>query len=227
MPTKRLCSVDGCDKPVFCRNQCSKHYDRWRRSRPAETCSIETCRKPAKAGNNLCYAHARKKWRYGDPLAGRENGAPTEFYLDALKFEGDDCLLWPFSKSADGYARYRPRTDTRTQMLSRRICEDVYGDPPTPKHEAAHSCGKGSDGCINPNHLRWATPTENCADRITHGTANRGEKLWSNKLTAQDVIDVRKLMETMPCTHIARLYGVSNTAIYSIKRRINWDWLKG
>lgn len=33
------------------------------------------------------------------------------------------------------------------------MCELVYGKPPMPKHQAAHNCGKGNLGCINPKHL--------------------------------------------------------------------------
>lgn len=36
------------------------------------------------------------------------------------------------------------------------------GPPPTPKHEAGHTCPDGeNDLCVNPYHLEWMTRTEN------------------------------------------------------------------
>lgn len=226
MAETRVCSIEGCGKPIFCRDQCSKHYDRWRRARPPKTCSVESCQKPAKTGNKLCHAHARKKWKYGDPLAGRTNGAPKRLYLKALTYEGEDCLIWPFGKNADGYAIYRPKHDDRTQILSRRICEDIHGEAPTPEHQAAHSCGNGHKGCINKTHVRWATPKENCQEKIVHGTTNRGQKCHSNKLSPDDVRRIRKLLLTTPATAIAHSYGVGKSTIYGIKHGKNWAWLE-
>lgn len=225
MAIPRICSVEGCDKPVFSRNQCAKHYDQWRRARPAKICLIETCQKPAKTGNKLCHAHARKKWKYGDPLAGRENGEPTQFYLEALKFDGDDCLIWPFSKNADGYATYKLRDDGRTQILSRRICEDIHGPAPHPDSQAAHSCGKGHEGCISQKHVGWSTPKQNVNDQRRHGTLARGRKKATALLTEDQVREIRNL-RSLGGPAVARMYNVSNTAIYSIWNGRKWTWLK-
>lgn len=80
-------------------------------------------------------------------------------------------------------AHYRGRGDTlgaaqinlggRSVIVARMVCEEVNGPPPTPAHQAAHSCGKGHLGCITPQHLRWATQVENEADKLIHGTHNR------------------------------------------------------
>lgn len=83
-------------------------------------------------------------------------------------YTGDDCLLWPFSKSNKGYGTINH--DGRNLTVSRFLCAEVNGPPPTPDHVAAHSCGRGHTGCVNPRHLRWATRTENEADKIIHGT---------------------------------------------------------
>jgi hypothetical protein len=40
------------------------------------------------------------------------------------------------------------------------------GPPPTPDHEAAHSCPDGENSlCVNPTHLYWATREENEQDK--------------------------------------------------------------
>lgn len=85
-----------------------------------------------------------------------------------MAYEGDDCLTWPFLKSPRGYARMH--VNGRDKRVSRLVCEEAYGTPPTPDHHAAHSCGKGHLACVTKRHLRWATPVENAADKIIHGT---------------------------------------------------------
>ena len=53
----------------------------------------------------------------------------------------------------------------RRQSAHRAMCELVHGPAPTPKHQAAHSCHRGCDGCVLPQHLHWATDAENRAER--------------------------------------------------------------
>jgi DNA-binding transcriptional regulator YiaG len=55
----------------------------------------------------------------------------------------------------------------------RFMCELVHGSPPTPRHQAAHSCNVRS--CINHRHLSWKTQAENEADKKIHGTAGRAK----------------------------------------------------
>jgi hypothetical protein len=108
---------------------------------------------------------------------------------------------------------------------ARVVCILVYGDPPTPNHEAAHSCGNGHLGCFNPDHLRWATVAENMQDKIDHGRSCRGELHSRNKLTETDVRAIRELGRTMLQRDIAALYSVTTTHIGYILSRKTWAWL--
>jgi hypothetical protein len=61
-------------------------------------------------------------------------------------------------------------------------------------------CPKGLEGCHNDgntlnnhiNNLRWDTPKNNHADKVRHGTTNRGERCGTAKLTLEQV---RAIME--------------------------------
>lgn len=108
---------------------------------------------------------------------------------------------------------------------SRVMCMASHGEPPSDTHEAAHSCGNGNKGCVNPKHLYWATPTENQTDRVLHGTSNRGSAQWNSKLKIEDVLHIRELLLTTSQKEIATLYGVSQSAINNIKTRKSWAWL--
>lgn len=73
------------------------------------------------------------------------------------------CYLWHGSTSRGmGYVKI----NKKMKVISRLVCEEAYGEPETPKHEAAHATPNGCVGgvCINPGHLRWATRSENQLD---------------------------------------------------------------
>ena len=96
----------------------------------------------------------------------------------ALNHSSDACLLWPFTKMAKGYGRYRCK-ELGTNSAHRVVCILAHGKPPTLKHQVAHSCG--NPACVSPKHLRWATCRENLSDRAGHGTLVKGDKHHNTK----------------------------------------------
>ena len=186
-------------------------------------CKAQQCSKPIKA-LGLCSMHYKRWSQYGDLNGDRTpKGAPWKWLQDRVGFDGDDCLIWPFNRPKDGYGRIMILR--RCKLAHRVMCEIVHGDPPTLRHEAAHSCGRGRLGCVNPKHLRWATPEENQADRISHGTSNRGERHGSAVLDEKQVRQIRKMKGDVSQKDIAAAFGVSRTAIRLIHNRETWGWL--
>lgn len=188
-------------------------------------CSVDGCGKPCKS-RERCAAHHWRWRKHGDPLGGRstERGDLPAFLVKALVAETDDCIFWPYTRGSNGYGIIR--IDGRRKVVSRIVCERAHGDPPTLKHQAAHSCGRGHEGCINPRHLRWATRIENEADKLIHGTHRRGQRQHSAKLTEFDVIDIRRRAaagETQRA--IASEFGVGQQTVSGIVRREKWAWL--
>lgn len=144
-----------------------------------------------------------------------------QFITDVvLEWDSDDCLPWPFYRNAGGYGRFR--SGGVKHIASRFVCELFWGKPPTPKHEAAHSCGNGNEGCVNPWHLSWKTLAENQQDRATHGTDNGGERNGRVILTENDVRCIRALRGTMLQKDIALMFGVSPRTISNIMHYEIW-----
>lgn len=184
-------------------------------------CSIPDCNKSAKR-RGWCNAHYKRWLRHGDPVAGRTpNGDVRRFLKAALSYEGDDCLFWPYARCRKGYARIN--MSGQSQVASHVVCKEAHGDPPTPLHEAAHSCGNGNLGCVNPRHLSWKTPAANNADKIEHGTLIRGEQHPFAKLTEDTVRMIYH--DERPYPAIAAAHNISVPTIYDIKRRRSWSWL--
>ena len=102
-----------------------------------------------------------------------------------LPYTGDDCLKWPFGGIRAGYGQLN--TGGRQQYVHALACESTYGPAPTPNHVASHNCGKGHEGCCNPRHMAWKTRAEDAADRLVHGTHNRGDRHYSRRKLASAI----------------------------------------
>lgn len=120
---------------------------------------------------------------------------------------GDACLIWPFSLNTNGYGHLKePGSTNKTVYAHRLMCQLVNGEPPTPEHEATHSCGRGHSGCVSPVHLSWKTTSENGIERRQHGTTPRTNK---QKLTIAQRLEIRALKGTKSQPEIAALYDIT------------------
>lgn len=235
-PPRGTCCIDGCDRPHYARGYCKHHYERLMRSghptdagrnKPGGPCLVDGCPRSS-VTMNYCNRHYLKFRKYGDAtftkMSQAEKGEPERFFREVvMTYDGDDCLTWPFAENGAGYGllfRYG-----RNQLVSRLVCEEVNGPPPTPDHETAHNCGKGHLGCVTKSHLRWATHSENQMDRVEHDTHTRGERCPAAKLTEDDVLHIRALRGKMTQVSLARIFQVSPQTIGKIQRKERWRWL--
>jgi hypothetical protein len=194
-------------------------------AKPKRICSVEGCGKYCKSDGFCCLHYSRWK-RRGDPLALPKivHGSAQKFFFEVVvPYDADECLFWPFSRGAQGYGEMRYQGKLR--IIPRFLCEIVHGKPPTPKHQAAHRCGKGAQGCCNSRHLYWATRSENEQDKLAHGTSNRGSRNGKARLTEDDVREIRRLVPHANLKVIAEMFGVSRLTISAIANGQNWTWL--
>jgi hypothetical protein len=183
-----ICSIANCNRPVYAKHICHRHYQRLRKhgdtsvvlGRPnlGQECSISECKNRAsKVG--LCNSHYLKKRRYGSPetAKGIPNGDARRWLLGHVGYQSADCLIWPYSRNNHGYGQISWVTNgkKRPRAASNLICELAHGPAPFAKAEAAHECGNGHLGCVNPQHLSWKTHYENVQDAVRHGRM-RGPK---------------------------------------------------
>jgi hypothetical protein len=190
-------------------------------------CSLPECGKPNEA-RGYCGNHYRRLRIHGDPLGGGPDraspGEPQKFYEDIiLPYDGDDCLIWPYNRDTNGYAQMHVAVKKVT--VSRKLCEDVNGPPTTPEHDAAHSCGNGHLGCVTKRHLSWKTKKENQADKLSHGTHQRGERSHLAKLTEAQAREILSLRGKEIQRATATRFGVSTSAIGAIQNGRIWTCL--
>jgi hypothetical protein len=138
-----------------------------------------------------------------------------DFLHSHVNYDGDGCLTWPFARVPAGYGNFK--CGDKGGYAHRYMCKLVNGPPPTPKHEAAHSCGRGHLACVDPRHLSWKTRSENQKDRTRHGRANRGTgRAGPRKLTPSQVLEIRSLYGNVTNADLAARFNVSRGTIRKI-----------
>jgi hypothetical protein len=146
----------------------------------------------------------------------RGEGQGIKWVLAHQTYAGDDCLIWPLGRDWQGYGQFG--YCGKVLRAPRFMCELVNGPAPEDKPFALHTCGNGHNGCCNPNHLRWGSPSDNQQDTVTHGTSKKpgGPR---QKLTDAQVTEIRALAAGGTKQYrIAAKYGVRRETIGQILR---------
>jgi hypothetical protein len=94
------------------------------------------------------------------------------------------------------------------------VCEAFHGPKPTKEHEVAHFDGDKINNRVE--NLRWATRSENHADKKMHGTRQCGQKNGNSRLS--DAVARQIFNDDGTQTSLAQKYGVSQTTVWRIKR---------
>jgi hypothetical protein len=127
-----------------------------------------------------------------------------------------------------GYARVTLRIDGRSvHAYVHRLVLEAFVGPCPEGMEACHFPDQDRMNCRLEN-LRWDTRAANQADKVAHGTSNRGARRHMARLSDADVLDMvatRKAIPSATYTDLAILYGVSMQAVANIFQGHNWGWL--
>lgn len=154
-----------------------------------------------------------------------KRGAAISFFREVVDAPSHPigCVLWPFARKANGYAVFgKKRGEISSSLVARVVCSEVHGQPPSLDYEAAHTCGKGHLGCINPRHLHWKTSKQNKDDQLLHGTRNYGERNGRSRLTVEQIVQIRELGKRVPQSAVAKAFGIDPSTVSDIINRHRW-----
>lgn len=126
----------------------------------------------------------------------------------------DWCLVWPFAR--DKHGRGMMGHNGESHWAHRFMCTLVKGEPPTPNHTAAHGCGNGHGGCINPHHLDWKTQAENLEDCRVHGTLVRHHGGNVRRVLPEEIEAIKGAQGFQTQGQLAAKFGVSEGTISDI-----------
>jgi hypothetical protein len=186
-----------------------------------KVCSIEGCTHKVNA-HGYCATHYSRVKKYGDPYFTKVDtgvgNTPEERFWSRVK-KTDTCWLWQGKgRRGDigyGAAYYNRRCDT-----AHRVAWIITYDQ-EPKGLLLHSCDIPL--CVNPAHLREGTQKENIRDRDERGRTARGERSGNSKLTATQVLDIRRRFAAGEgVMALARAFGIGKTTVGHIVYRRAW-----
>lgn len=223
-----VCNVDGCPKPRHAQGLCGAHYYRLRARGSPEgagllvapktgRCLVSGCIRDQKA-KGLCSTHYSRRRITGDVGTHRPIHAydARAWFAEHKYYQSDECLIW----TADGRRSLTVSVAVVGEAsghegqgkinVGRAMCIIAHGKPPTSAHVAAHWCGNGHLGCVNPRHLRWATQRENMADRFLHGVRTNANAPHANEA---QIRAIETLAETMTAEEIAAAFRVETKTI--------------
>jgi hypothetical protein len=113
--------------------------------------------------------------------------------------------------------------DKELIYAARLLAETFLGPAPTPTHQAAHNDGDRLNDTVS--NIRWATPKENNADKVAHGTRQAGERCGMARLTQTEVAAIRAEYDGSvgSKTRLAQKYGVGRSTICRVLAGRGWD----
>lgn len=121
-----------------------------------------------------------------------------------------------------GYARVAlSKNGKSTSPHVHRLVLIAFVGPPPEGYEAAHLNGDRADSRLC--NLAWKTRKDNHADKILHGTAQRGERNPNAKLTETDVVAIRKMKAGgLRAVDASRRLGIPLTSVYHVWEGRRW-----
>lgn len=138
-------------------------------------------------------------------------------------YSPDGCWYWLGAYLRNGYGQFCIRSGGKSlHVKTHRLSYFLrHGDLPTGLF-ICHTCDNRK--CVNPDHLFAATHEENMRDMREKGRSCRGSKNGRSILTADDVVEIRRLAASSRGQRaaIAKMYGLAVTSIGQIVNRRKW-----
>lgn len=135
-------------------------------------------------------------------------------------------LIMKTRKTATGYISVSLNIETRrgvSRFVHRLVAEAFSGKCPSDM-ECAHINGVRSDN--RPSNLIWATRAENNSHKEIHGTVMRGERNGRAILTAETVLEIRRLRTIgLKWKDIGAKFGISKNHAIDCGTGRNWRHL--
>jgi hypothetical protein len=130
------------------------------------------------------------------------------------------CFIWTGAILKSGYGVF----DSDRTRLAHRVSWELTNGPIPDGMQILHSCDTPS--CVNPHHLSLGTQKKNISDAVKRermkdnyphpkGVNHSGARL-------NDAIVKKILDSTESCAFLSRIYGVSTSTIFRIRKRMSW-----
>lgn len=152
-----------------------------------------------------------------------------ERFFEKVSKPDSGCWEWKGSIGSNGYGTFRLPSPFRDVVGAHRVSYSLHKGPIPIGLVVRHKCDNPI--CVNPDHLEVGTKADNSKDMVMRGRMpirdQAGEKNGAAKLTADDVSKIRTMINLgKRNTDIAALFGVTHSAVSSIRRGTSWNYME-
>lgn len=160
------CSIEGCERRVYARSLCTRHYDNARRAGTLPVqhrrtrCEVDGCER-AHWGKGYCRLHLGRFLSTGDPLGLKRIIGDDEarFWSYVSKKGHGGCWRWTGAHMGNGYASFSAPGHVLAHRYSYEL--NVGPIPAGLTIDHVHAKGCRHHDCVNPAHLEAVTQAEN------------------------------------------------------------------
>lgn len=133
----------------------------------------------------------------------------------------DSCWNWVAKSRNNGYGFYSVKKHNKVHhFFAHRLAWQLTNGP-IPKGQCVlHKCDNKL--CVNPDHLFLGSNSDNIKDMLKKGRQVKGSKMWSSKLSEEQVREIREKNKTQSKNSLALEYGVSRQTILNICLGRSW-----
>jgi len=115
----------------------------------------------------------------------------------------------------------RNEGEKSSKIRIHQIVLEMFSGPRPEGMVACHNDGNPSNNHMG--NLRWDTVQSNMADKLKHGTAQKGENAPNNRLKNQEIIEIRRLGGMgLNTSLISKMFKVSKSHVRRVIRRTRW-----
>jgi len=149
-----------------------------------------------------------------DPVEAR-------FQSKVAEPDGNGCHLWTAGTTYNGYGRFKINGK---MVRAHRYAAGMLDWPSS--IVTRHTCNVPA--CVNLEHLKFGSMADNVRDRDEAGRTARGEQNGDSKLSAEQVLEIRRRFAAGGVTQqeLGDEFGVCQTLVSRIVRRKNWAHLE-
>ena len=144
----------------------------------------------------------------------------AERFEEKYRVEDSGCWVWTASYGSVGYGQIGRGRKGEGLLGAHRASFEIHRGPIPAGLWVLHRCDNRA--CVNPAHLFLGTQADNMADAAAKGRTALGERNGVSKLSPDDVRKIRIFARVLYQRVIAKKYGVSQTTVSKIVRRVRW-----